>query len=132
MTTIAYKDGVLAADTRVTQDGIVLPSTSKIVKRDTTSVAICGELSVIQAYRKDQKWDLLSKEVPWEALTCGGYLIDSDGATLTIPDGDFWAIGSGAHFALGAMAAGATPEEAVKIAARYDTGTNDTVEVVTR
>ncbi|PTW53591.1 hypothetical protein C8N35_11646 [Breoghania corrubedonensis] len=35
---------------------------------------------------------------------------------------------AGGQFALGAMAAGAGAEEAVKIAARFDTGTGETVD----
>lgn len=133
MTTIAYKDGVLAADTRVTQGDTIHPDASKIVSSYPGAVAFCGHVKVIQMYRSQARKDF--QKLPdegWEAITTGGFLIDADGAHLRIKDGDFWAIGSGAHLALGAMAAGATPEEAVRIAARFDTGTNDDVEVVTR
>lgn len=41
-----------------------------------------------------------------------------------------FAIGSGAAYALGAMAAGATPEEAIAIAAHWDTGTRPPVETL--
>lgn len=131
MTTIAYKDGVLAADTRVTQDDTILPNASKIARDYPYSTAFCGALKVRQDFSQHRDFSKLPDD-GWESINGNGILRDSDGATLTIPKGDFWAIGSGAHFALGAMAAGATPEEAVKIAARYDTGTNDIVEVVTR
>ena len=39
----------------------------------------------------------------------------------------FWAIGSGMHLAIGAMAAGYTAYGAVMIASRYDTCTNHKV-----
>lgn len=40
-----------------------------------------------------------------------------------------YGIGSGANLAIGALEAGASPEHAIKIAARYDAGTNDHVTV---
>lgn len=42
-----------------------------------------------------------------------------------------YAIGSGSHFALGAMGHGADAQQAVLVAARYDTGTNDVLQVAT-
>ena len=123
MTTIAYKDGVLAADTRVTAGTTIFPNESKIVE----GVGIAGSWEAVCALRNGQAMP----KKGWEALTVAGTMFDS-GGEQTLPEGDFWAIGSGAHFALGAMAMGATPEEAVKIAARYDTGTNDTVETAWR
>lgn len=42
---------------------------------------------------------------------------------------EFWAIGSGADYAMGAMARGATPEEAVEIASRYDEHTGGGIDV---
>ncbi len=131
MTTIAYKDGVLAADTRATQGDTILMNVSKIHRDSLTPTAFCGDLKVLQDFRNHQDWEQLPTE-GWESINTRGTLRDAQGVTLSIKPGDFWAIGSGAPFALGAMAAGATPEQAVKIAARYDTGTNDTVEVVRR
>ena len=40
----------------------------------------------------------------------------------------FYAIGSGAYFAVGALAAGASPEKAIEIASVFDSGTNNEVE----
>lgn len=42
----------------------------------------------------------------------------------------FYAIGTGAAYAMGALAAGATPEQAVLIAANFDTNTRGPVEQV--
>lgn len=41
-----------------------------------------------------------------------------------------YAIGSGAHYAMGALANGATPEQAIKIAAKYDPETALPLEFV--
>jgi hypothetical protein len=42
----------------------------------------------------------------------------------------FYAVGSGSHLALGALEAGASPKQAIKIASRYDSGTNNDVRVL--
>ena len=46
---------------------------------------------------------------------------------ITLP---FFAIGSGADYAIGAMAAGVFPDRAVQIAAQYDPKTGGGVDVV--
>ena len=51
------------------------------------------------------------------------YQVGGDGAWTRRADG-FYAVGSGADTALGALAAGAKPSEAIEIASRYDWGTN--------
>lgn len=55
------------------------------------------------------------------------YLYGPDGTRYAIKD-DFYAIGSGGPYAMGAMAMGATPAEAVAIAARFDPGTGGAIE----
>lgn len=59
----------------------------------------------------------------------GIFLYEPSGARYHIKDG-FYAVGSGGPYALGAMAMGASPEEAVAIAARFDPGTGGEVEVL--
>jgi hypothetical protein len=46
-----------------------------------------------------------------------------------LPCKDMYATGSGGQIALGAMAAGATPEEAVRIASKYDAYTGHGIQV---
>lgn len=46
-------------------------------------------------------------------------------------DEPFYAIGTGAGYAVGAMSKGATPEEALEIAAKWDTGTRLPGHVIT-
>lgn len=59
----------------------------------------------------------------------GLYLYEASGVRYPIKD-QFYAVGSGAPYALGAMAMGASPEEAVAIAARFDPNTGGEVEVL--
>lgn len=59
-------------------------------------------------------------------LTKTGKMIHWDNLGLIeeeVTKTSFWAMGSGRRLALGAMAAGATPIEALGIAAKYDAGT---------
>ena len=55
--------------------------------------------------------------------------IDGDGCRLDVTR-SFYAIGSGAHFALGALHRGRTAEEAVRVAEVFDQYTGGPVEVV--
>jgi ATP-dependent HslUV protease subunit HslV len=57
--------------------------------------------------------------------------VGSDGL-MTQEGCEFYALGSGSRIAYGALAAGASAEEAVRIAARYDTSTGGEVVVLRR
>lgn len=66
-------------------------------------------------------------------------LIDPDGRvwmidgelTPMLVHGDFFAVGSGASYALGALEAGASPVKAVEIAAKYDVSTSAPIDSIT-
>ncbi|KQM46449.1 proteasome subunit beta [Pseudomonas sp. Leaf15] len=128
MTTIAYKDGVIAYDGRQTRnDRIVSDSAAKYQVIDGVSFflsgAVCDEKALIAAYFGTPS------VVPVE---CAGYVVDGgkllmvghDDKTgiwkqeleLTNPD----AIGSGAAYALAAMDMGASAEGAVRAAMKRD------------
>lgn len=59
----------------------------------------------------------------------GIYLYAASGKRYQIKD-EFFAIGSGAPYAIGAMAMGATPEQAVALASRFDPATGGEIEVI--
>ena len=128
MTTIAYKDGVIAYDSRQTRnDRIVSDNAPKCQVVDGVSFflsgAVCNEKALIAAYFGTPS------PVPVE---CSGYVVDGgnlmmvghDDKTgiwkqeleLTNPD----AIGSGAAYALAAMDMGASAEGAVRAAMKRD------------
>lgn len=50
--------------------------------------------------------------------------------TPVLVDGPFYAIGSGSDYALGALAAGATPDRAVQIAAQFDNNCGDVCDEI--
>jgi hypothetical protein len=136
MTTIAYRDGVLAADTKGTDDNGYHPGTyrcEKLFRVDGDIIATAGEdatgMIFVDWYgsKKNGK-----RPKPPARLVDGA----ADFAVLILrKDGLYWsdkwcrmnkimdeiyALGSGAPYALGAMAMGAPPEEAVRIAMRWD------------
>ena len=139
MTTIAYRDGVLAADSRVTygEDGSARVHTCKKLFRKRVThgkktfdviIATAGESSPGMVF---VDWYGTGKPIPDIFLHLGG---DFSCLVLT-PQGlfeydvycraeeildDFYAIGSGAKAALAAMHCGKSAIEAVRIAARID------------
>lgn len=143
VTTIAYKDGMMAADTGVSQGGTRVGFASKIIRVDTgvEAVAVIGwsgdlaGMSVIS--RSIASGDDIWKGFDFDGLEGEAMVVFESGAVLFL-DGknhvsqmtaDFHAIGSGADIAIGAMAAGATAQEAVIIATECDQGTFGPVDV---
>lgn len=143
MTTIAYKDGVLAADTLATwgnsRDGYF----GKIARRGPYLAAVSGGMPAAQAFldwfRRGCVGD--APQIPESPDNAKAFcvIITPDDIVLThTPWG--WertrnvdlAMGSGANYAQGAMAAGASPEEAVRIACLYDTHSGGEIEVLRR
>lgn len=164
MTTIAYRDGILAADTMGNWGGTPT-RVSKILKGRGFVMAGSGAWwRILALFNAAQK---LAKASPHERCSPGGmwrHLAENlrdpnfnpsndDGPAVlliqpitgnvvwlagpifipveflgTEAQGFFVAIGSGAGYALGAMAAGATAEEAVHIACQLDVNTGGAVE----
>lgn len=137
MTTIAYKDGLIACDSRQTRgDVIVSDSCSKCTEVDGVRFflggAVCDQPAFIAAYFGKPS------DVPIE---CSGYVVD-DGVLMLVGHDDktgLWklvldlgnpdAIGSGAPYALAAMDMGASAEHAVDAAAKRDIYTGGAVWV---
>lgn len=124
MTTIAYKDGIIAYDSRSTADAL-------IINDDTNKKAICGNITIFWAGSKGE-YDILLR-----VLDGSEEKILDDGVGLMVEDNkiyyggmnrsqDRWkqkldldkpyAIGSGAEHAWTAMDMGATAKQAVKMA----------------
>jgi|TARA_R110002167_G_scaffold543_4_gene2436 ATP-dependent protease HslVU (ClpYQ) peptidase subunit len=130
MTTIAVKDGIVASDSRLTQGDVVLDDQYD-KRRECNGVQffIAGNVTddeqVISCYFEGE--DVIEDV---EGTPCAEFII-ADGLDvyyggievhgfwkMKIRTGTPYAIGSGASYALGAMDAGATAKEAVKIASR--------------
>ena len=138
MTTIAFKDGKMAAD-RQTDAPAGNTGKTKLRRRDDAVYAGAGFSCDIAALADWYFGD--RKELP-KYIT--GKNDDPDAQLLIMHDDGrmFWtgwgcnpqevsgnvAIGSGSQYAVGAMAAGASAVEAVEIAAKFDPGTGGGVD----
>ncbi len=140
MTTIALRNGIMAGDRLIVTGSIIDGCTTKVHRRpDGALIGYAGPLSLCTAIRD---WFLTGAI---EERPKFGDSDDSAEALVAYPDGrvelhdregcfdieaEFYAIGSGASIALGAMAAGCGAAEAVEMAAEYDTMTGGGVNTV--
>ena len=143
MTTIAYRNGIMAGDRRVTNHNIIEPDVTKIFKRDSDG-ALIGAAGTLGLATRFTRWFLAGeKGEPPE-------LFDKDGgceaeAIIVRPnchpethyrygvihlESDYYAIGSGSCAALTALDLGFSAIEAVDAAARRDTGTGPKHDVL--
>lgn len=137
MTTIVYRNGILAGDRRVSIDKLVLPETVRKVHRlrDGRLFAWSGEWSLYEAVLAHFKNPQL--ECPPIREKGQAIVVMPDGKVFTFEanvlmpvGGPYVARGSGMDFAYGALAAGASATEAVRIAASLDASTGGGVDVV--
>lgn len=142
MTTIAYRDGKMAADRMVKCGAVAHHDITKIVRRmDGALCGTCGVSSLGFAFRK---W-FLGGEVG-DKPSCGdsedcnihaiivrpsGVVELHDFLGMSEIEGPFHAVGAGAEFALGAMAMGADAVQAVNIAAEFGVGRVGYVDCIT-
>jgi ATP-dependent protease HslVU (ClpYQ) peptidase subunit len=131
MTTIVYRDGVLAADQRMTQgDTLVSDKCKKLVRMsDGSLVAIAGRLSLAQKFvewaRKGGKGSPPTGAV-YDGIWLrhdGLYVWESGDHVIKLDQRRFYAWGSGQIAALGALHYGASATEAVRCAAKVDIST---------
>jgi 20S proteasome alpha/beta subunit len=142
MTTIAYKDGVVAYDSLVTVGRRKHTEAAKVFRWNHALVGMCGSDCPTNDVVKHWLKSLLAepkvkglKNSDFELL-----IIPADGSLrLLYSDGRglflnrlFYAIGSGSDYAMGAMAHGASAEEAVRIAAAFDAYTGGKIRTKRR
>ena len=145
MTTIAYRDGLIAADTRGTDEnyhpGIYRCEKLFKVNEDIIGTAGDDTTSMIfvdwyGAKKLGRRPKPPSRLIEGEADFCcivltndGLFWYDKWCRPNKIAD-EFYAIGSGAPYAMGAMAHGATAEEAVRTAMRWDPNTGGDIQTM--
>lgn len=138
MTTVVYKDGILASDSRCTQNDTVVGNVTKIHKIDNnTIIGFCGRTAqafkFIEWYKSGRKKEdaLSDDDSDFVALVIvDGVVYRYDGYNPQLIKHKFHAIGSGFNIALGAMEAGASAIEAIKIAKKYDIYTGGKVQYI--
>lgn len=141
MTTVAWRAGVIAADRQLDgwmnacklfrlKDGSILSGAGHLDDIIEVAAWINGGCKPDQkpdfsGQPKDESTDFLVACPDGKAY----WLTDPWLRRVEIRD-DFYAIGSGAKIALGAMAAGASAKRAIEIACRFDEATGKGVNVI--
>lgn len=137
MTTIAYKDGILAADSAVTYSGTYQGSTRKIfASKQGGLVAACGDLTALAVVKRWVEEKHCKGDIPETSAEYSALWVKPNGEVYVVEhreavkiDAPFIANGSGADIATGAMAFGATADQAVHIAACFDTSSAAPIQI---
>ncbi len=140
MTTLVYRDGVLAADSRCTNGGYVVPEPATKVRKlaDGSLVGFCGILSECQELAEwitdpiDDRPHLDDDSGRLVHVKTDGsvWLYECKAKPFRLDPTPFYAWGSGFPAALGALHMGADAEEAVRIASLVDTSSGGPVRSV--
>lgn len=139
MTTIAYRNGVLAGDRQTNNGGIVTGTTRKVWKEQGLLFGVAGSISALQNVMKWSKGK--RKSLPFMSTllsySCivvskrGSIFVfsseDKEGCILTT---DIFALGSGGDLALGAMMHGASPKRSIELAGTRCVYTGGGIDVV--
>jgi len=141
VTTIAYRDGVLASDTIMSIGGCLLGETVKIWRSKNGDLAgVCGTAAYLHAFRdwflKGQKGAPPEAKVDDDCMD-RGVIFRKDGRIEVYEEGGmfevtapYYAAGSGRAEACGALFAGADAEMAVRAAIEHDPHTGGKVIVL--
>jgi 20S proteasome alpha/beta subunit len=136
LTTIAWRDGVLAADTLVTSNSIRDGHQQKIHRVGPVLVGGVGYCGTYELFRTWVRGGMKG-DSPYQGRDDGHGFLASRCAVLCFGGsgprhvrGPFSAHGSGWEIAMGAMAMGANAEQAVRTAIEWDTGSGGEVTVL--
>jgi len=136
MTTICYRDGVLAADSLVMDREISIGTAMKfLVLADNSVVAAAGILTDNHLFFEWAEAGFDPDKKPELSESFEGVHIGLDEQVTRYvkclaPEyfqAEYFAIGTGFELALGAMAVGATAEEACEAACKHDTASGGPV-----
>jgi hypothetical protein len=135
VTTVAFDGNTLAADTLITSDWKSAGHSKFHMFRNGSVGAFAGMWGKVQEAIKFLEGDAESApDDDWDAIvlrTDGtAWVIDAEGCHLDIT-GKHYAIGSGAQFALGAMACGRDAADAVRVSIGLDPYSGGEVECIT-
>ena len=135
MTTIAAKasTGEIAADSMVSGDDSFY-LVEKLRRGQESVYGGCGDwdklLKFYNSLESGADLDSDTDVTVLELRSDGIWIYESTIIPAKIKN-DFWAIGTGANFAIAAMHLGLSPAEAVKLACLYDTSSHEPVDVMT-
>lgn len=134
MTTIATDGISMAGDTLMSASGHVFGQVLKVHRApDDRIYGCCGSSADCQKF---ERWMRSGQDYPKQHESFAALILNRDGTIDWIDeDGELVrvvapaAIGSGHHYAIGAMGAGASPEQALAIAMRFDRNTGGEITV---
>jgi hypothetical protein len=142
LTTIAYRDGVLAGDRRATDDGTIMPGRFRKVYKNKQGwlYGACGDSGPCEHLNRFMHScpEGLPFDARWPAGKYSALVVSPDGHLFIVEKGfieqlydqEFYAMGSGTTPALGAMYMGADAIQAVKIAIEIDSKSGGGVDAV--
>lgn len=139
MTTIVYKNGLIATDSRASSGQLIVDDDFvKVKKNEHGFFAYAGTPADIDSFIAES---MASREGTYE-WECGALWVSNSGQLYSIDQNEkgffyilelslekHYASGSGMDFALVAMDLGCTAREAVEAAARRDSGSGGTIRV---
>lgn len=142
MTTIAYRGGILAADTLIAYTHYTNGTRDKIAECGDYHVAMAGPTYLKSEFEGWVRSGCSASSVPpiimdnqheFSAILVApwGAAFEFGHGYLIPIDADYHAIGSGAQFAMGAMAFGASAEDAIQCAMAHDKATGGHVTTYT-
>jgi hypothetical protein len=124
------------ADKRITSGAI--HRTTKLFRIKESIVGVCGEIEqgirFIEWLKYPSERPIFAEANSFSALelTPKGKILWWGTALVPMPvEEEFYGIGSGAAYALGAMCMGASPKKAILIASRWDESTGDEIQAMT-
>lgn len=145
MTTIAYRDGILAADTLITYGTTLMPCKHKKIHKlpNGSLFGFCGSIELGEIMRRSlvnvgQSDGILEDRRDLDKENFEGILVSPDGQTLFFENRSwiplevpYIAMGSGKEYAYGALFLGASAKQAVKTAMALDSGTGGRLHSLT-
>lgn len=145
MTTVAFRDGVIAADTLGIKGVSARRICKKLWRMENAVIGFAGNyqdgVNFVEWWRKGHNMSELPKFIQYrgsdDAPDFTAIVLTKAGAfewtehfqSTPIPD-EFYAVGSGQMAALAAMVMGASADEAVRIASQVDVYTGTQVETM--
>ncbi len=138
MTTVAYRDGTMASDSLVAYGDVDAGGAGKVFQIGPVLLGFSGCLAIGQRFvdwvragmRGDAPDMARGGNKASAIIVHDGYIVSCDDSGWDRLKAEYYAIGSGRLLALGAMAHGASAEEAVRAAIRHDIYSGGAVQVV--
>jgi ATP-dependent protease HslVU (ClpYQ) peptidase subunit len=135
MTTLAYRDGELATDSRITSGDMIVSDKRKKVHRlrDGSILAWSGSVQQAELLLRAMRSKKTIKppsldDISALHLRADGSLWEYEGEAWVKQDPGYYATGSGSPYAFAAMDAGASARDAVRIAIKRDASSGGRVQ----